>query len=260
MQKTSPNNYNNSIVKAFGLLENFSRLKPQWGVRELAREIGAHESTCYRLMSTLESLGVLYKNPDTDKYALGLKLYELGNRVRIYDSFVSLAHPELLKVAAEIEETVHLGIARKSSVLMIDKVESEKGLKLDSHIGQTSPMYCTGLGKILLAFEAGSKADLKNSYPGLKKFTRFTIDTWDKLNRELMKIRERQFAIDRQEYELGLICVAVPVYNCENRVVAALSAAGPSDRFKEDHLLNYLEILKNGAEAIRMKIGNYKLD
>jgi len=247
---------NNSIVKAFTLLEYFSNVKTHWGVRELSREIGLHESTTYRLMSTLESLGVLYKNPETEKYALGLKLHELGNRVKVFDSVVSLSHPVLNEVALEIEETVHLGIWHKGEVLMIDKVECEKGLRLDSRIGQTSPPHCTGLGKILLAFDYIHKNEFLEASDRLVSFTPNTITHKDKLKEELEKIHRQQYALDNQEFELGLICLAVPVFNNKGKLIAAISAAGPSVRFKKDQLKDYVEILKRGAEKLTHKIGN----
>ncbi|MBT8233839.1 MAG: IclR family transcriptional regulator [Saprospiraceae bacterium] len=255
----STSGLNGSIIKAFKLLEFFSPLKPSWGVRELARHIGANESTTYRMMSTLERLGILYKNPISEKYALGLKLYELGNRVDINDSFVHLTHPELEKVATEIEETVHLGILKDSSVLMVDKVESLKGLRLDSTVGQMSPLHCTGLGKVLLAFSnMPLRKKLMSDYD-FDVYTENTKKTIPSMTTELNKIKKNGFAIDRQEFELGLICVAVPVFNQENKLVAALSAAGPSDRFKENSLNEYVEILKRGANNIKSKIGNYKI-
>lgn len=249
---------NGSIVKAFSILEFYTSRKQDWGVRELARHMGTHESTTYRLMSTLESLGVLYKNPSTERYALGMKLYELGNRVDINASFIHLTHPELEKVALEIEETVHLGILKGQSVLMVDKVESTMGLRLDSTVGQSSPLHCTGIGKTLLSFSNKLNPNVIED-KNLENYTDKTICDRALLSREMQKIKKQGFAIDNQEFELGLICVAVPVFNQRNELVAALSAAGPSDRFKKESLLDYVKILKNGAEAIQNKIGNYKI-
>lgn len=249
---------NGSIVKAFSILEFYSSRKQEWGVRELARHMGTHESTTYRLMSTLESLGVLYKNPNTEKYALGMKLYELGNRVDINTSFIHLTHPELEKVALEIEETVHLGIIKGESVLMVDKVESTMGLRLDSSVGQTSPLHCTGIGKTLLSFSNNFNKSFLTNYI-FDCYTDKTISDWPSLRREMAKVRKQGFAIDNQEFELGLICVAVPVFNQKQELVAALSAAGPSDRFKKESLLDYVSILQRGAIAIKNKIGNYKI-
>ena len=122
MNKSIGKNLNHSVAKAFGLLEYFTDDKPEWGVRELAVELGANASTTYRLMATLENLGALKKNPISDKYSLGLKLFELGNRVEIQRVFVKHTHPELERVAKEITETVHLGILRKHQVFMVDKI------------------------------------------------------------------------------------------------------------------------------------------
>ena len=249
---------NGSVVKAFTLLEYFTKKKAQWGVRELARHMGKNESTTYRMMSTLETLGILFKNPESEKYTLGLKLYELGSRVDIYSSFVHLTHPHLEKVALEIEETVHLAILKNDKALMVDKVESVKGLRLDSSVGQTSPVHCTGVGKVLMAFCDASKKQFLQEYR-YEIFTEETLADHESFSDALMQIRQRGFAIDNQEYEQGLICVAVPVFNQKQELVAALSAAGPSVRFKKESLLDYVEILKRGADNIQANIGNYKI-
>jgi len=255
---TSNRPQNGSLVKAFALLEFFSNQKKQWGVRELSRHIGANESTTYRMMATLESLDILYKNPETEKYALGLKLYELGNRVDINASFIHLTHPELERVALEIEETVHLGILRNNKVLMVDKVESSMGLRLDSSVGQMSPIHCTGIGKVLVAFGDNMITSFLKSYDYVR-FTEKTIINKADFDKELRKIKKQFYAIDDQEFEQGLICVAVPVFNKKNDLVASLSAAGPSVRFKKDSLLEYVSILTKGANAIQQNIGNYKI-
>ena len=147
MNTESTKTYNNSILKAFDLLEFFTLEKPEWGVRELALAMGANKSTVYRLLTTLERLDVLRQDPISERYSLGLKLFELGNRVPLQQAFLSQTHPVLTQVAEEITETVHLGILKQGQVFMVDKVESHKGLKLSSVIGGYSPLYCTGLGQ-----------------------------------------------------------------------------------------------------------------
>jgi IclR family transcriptional regulator, KDG regulon repressor len=259
MEEANSKALNNSIAKAFNLLNYFNRSKPEWGVRELAKETGANKSTIYRMLATLESLGVLQKNVVSEKYSLGLKLFELGNRVSIQSALVSQTHPVLEKVAAEITETVHLGILKDSQVFMVDKIESPKGLKLNSVVGASSPAYCSGLGKTLMAHL--SEFDLNQTMKKIefKANTEFTITKKTILKKELEEIRTLGYAIDRQELELGLICVAVPVYNQNNQVIAALSAAGPAIRFQEENVKGYVAILKNGADAIQQKIGNFQL-
>lgn len=258
MNKSLGKNLNNSVAKAFALLEYFTVKKPEWGVRELAVEVGASASTTYRLMATLENLGALKKNPLSEKYSLGLKLFELGNRVEIQRVFVKHTHPELEKVAEEIKETVHLGILRNHQVFMVDRIESPKGLKLDSIIGTYSPAYCSGLGKILLAHLPLAQSKQTLEAISLIPNTKFTITKITRLLKELQTVQQQGFAIDREELEEGLICVAVPIYNQNDRVVAALSAAGPANRFREDAIGDYVAILQKGAQAIQQKIGNFQ--
>lgn len=259
--KDSPSkSLNNSVSKAFILLEHFTPNKSDWGVRELAQTIGANKSTTYRLMATLESLGVLQKNPTTERYSLGLKLFELGNRVKIQSALINQTHPELKKVASEITETVHLGIFKNNQVFMLDKVESPMGLKLNSIVGMSNPAYCSGIGKVLLAYQKPEKLkDILNSIQLIPK-TDYTITNKTKLKKELIDIKDKGYAIDRQELELGLICVAVPIYNQQNEVIAALSAAGPADRFREEALDEYIATLQKGANAIKNKIGNFQIE
>ena len=130
-----------SVLKTFAILENFTSEKAAWGVTELAKSIGANKSTVYRFLSDLESLDVLYKDPVTDKYSLGLKLFELGSRVSINEAFIDKVHPVIEHVANEITETVHLAVLKDKQVFYVDKVESPLGLKISSHIGFLQSCY-----------------------------------------------------------------------------------------------------------------------
>ncbi len=259
MKDSNAKSLNTSITKAFHLLDHFNSIKPEWGVRELAKETGANKSTTYRMLATLESLGVLRKDQTSEKYSLGLKLFELGNRVPVKHAFINHTHPVLQLVAAEITETVHLGILKDQQVFMLDKVESPKGLKLNSVIGTFSPAYCSGLGKVLLAHLDPLQQKKTLHAIALKANTEFTITKKAKLKKQLEQIKNQAYAIDRQELELGLICVAVPVYNQDDHVIAALSAAGPAIRFKEEKIEEYVAILQKGANMIRQKIGSLTL-
>lgn len=252
--------FNNSLIKAFGLLEHFSEEKPEWGVRELAQAMDANKSTVYRLLATLESLGVLRQDASTEKYSLGLKLFELGNRVPLQKAFVSQTHPELIRVAEEITETVHLGILKNEQVFMIDKVESHKGLKLNSVIGGYSPIHCTGLGKVLLAHQSSTTRRRILEQLELQAFTATTITVKRELTRQLDQIAAAGYALDREEWEMGLICLAVPVFNQSGALVAALSAAGPASRFRETGIEGYVQILRAGADRIRQKIGAFQFE
>ncbi len=251
-----------SVHKTFAILEYFTAQKPEWGVTELAQEIGTNKSTVFRFLSQMQSLDILDKDEHTEKYRLGLKLFELGNRVPLRQALIEKTHPALVSVAREITETVHIAVFKNHQAFYIDKVESPQGLKISSQIGSYNPAYATALGKVLLAFlpESQKKQSLDfifNQQP-MRAFTKNTITDPTALQAELDKIYIERYALDREEFEIGLICVAIPVSNQQGQVVASLSAAGPANRFKESELKRYVATLKKGAQAIQDNIGNFQ--
>lgn len=250
-----------SVYKTFAVLEQFTTHKPTWGVTELAEAMGANKSTIYRFLSDLNKLGIVYKDPSTDKYSLGLKLFELGSRVQLQSAFIDKTHPILQEIAADITETVHIGVLKTNRVFYVDKVESPQGLKISSHIGSYNPAYCTGLGKVLLSFlppseQATALRILQQQ--SFKAYTPNTITTISILTNEVAKIKSKGYAIDREEFELGLICVAVPIFNERDEIVASLSASGPANRFDENKVVDYVNTLQKGAAKIKSAIGIFR--
>jgi len=131
------------------------------------------------------------------------------------------------------------------------------GLQLKSSVGSYSPAYCTGIGKVLLSNLSDIELKAYLKHVPLVKRTSFTIRSKTKFVKELKKIKQQSFAIDRQELEQGLICVAVPVFNKNNQMIAAMSAAGPADRFREEAIEDYVAILTSGAIKIQQRIGAF---
>ncbi|WP_303317114.1 IclR family transcriptional regulator [Flavivirga abyssicola] len=247
---------NLSVIKAFKLLEVYLNGKEAWGVRELAKKTGYNKTTTYRLLSTLESLDIVQKNDD-DKYILGLKLFELGNLVSVYKSLRTFSRIPLENIAKDIKETVHFGVLKNNQVLYLNKAESELGLKVSTQIGSYQQAYCTALGKVLLAFSSANMISdyLKNV--NLKAFTSNTLITSKDLLTELEQIKTKGYALDMEELELGLICIAIPVFNKNKEVVAGVSVSGPSSRFKSENIVSYLSIIKKGALDIEAHIRDY---
>ncbi len=250
-----------SVDKTFTILEYFTPEQSEWSITALANTLGSNKSTIYRFLSDMEKRGIMYQDPQTGKYGLGLKLFELGNRVQIKSAFIDKTHPELVKVADNITETVHIAILKNAQVYYVDKVESPQGLKISTTMGTYNPAHATSLGKVLLAYSYRNYDNLinENNSNSLEVFTKNTIDKHDQLVLELQKVKKQGFAVDKEELEIGLICVAVPIFNANNEIVAALSAAGPANRFKPENLKNYVKILQAGADEIQAKIGDFKV-
>lgn len=251
-----------SVHKTFAILDYFTPEKPEWGVTELAKEIGTNKSNVHRFLSQMEAIEVLYKDEERDKYRLGIKLFELGNRVQINNAFVKHSHPALIEVAKNITETVLIGLLKNDSVFYIDKVESPQGLKISTQIGDYSPLYSKSIGKILLAYLSEEEQErllfqiYNENIP--TTFTNHTLTSKEGMKKELMEVKRKGYAIEKEESEIGLICVAIPIFNQNQEVVASLSADGPANRFQSEKVKDYVSILQKGAENIQNKIGKFK--
>lgn len=249
-------NLNQSIIKAFTVLDAFTNDKKEWGVRELANKTGYNKSTTYRLLSTLVSLNVIHQN-ENEKYCLGSKLFELGNRVSLYQSLITATNSPIKSVALEIQETVLLGILKEEQVFYVNKADSLQGLKISTSIGSYQPIHATASGKLLLAFSSIEKQEtyLKNN--SLTKYTQKTITKKSELKEKLNSIREQGYSLDLEEFELGLICIAIPIFNKKGNAIACISASGPSSRFKLENVQGYISILQKGATLIETSLQDF---
>ncbi len=241
---------NTSVEKAFKILDCFSIDKMELGVTEIAKLMGTNKSAVYRMLATMETLNVIQQNPENEKYRLGLKLFELGQNVSIHKNFISKARPFMEELVQRAGETAHLAIYRNQKVYFLDKVVGRHDLQINSRIGSEKPLHCTGLGKIMLAF---SDNNYKNtiSQLNLETVTKNTITNKKELIEEIEEIKQRGFALDMEENEIGLVCVAVPVFSTTGKFIAAISTSGPSARFNENEIQTYTGDLKHTAEQLK---------
>ena len=246
-------NLNQSIIKAFTVLDAFTNDKKEWGVRELANKTGYNKSTTYRLLSTLVSLNVIHQN-ENEKYCLGSKLFELGNRVSLYQSLITVTNQPIKNVALEIQETVLLGILKEERVFYVNKADSLQGLKISTSIGSYQPIHATASGKLLLAFSSIQKQETYFKNNPLTKYTQKTITKTSELKSKLKNIKKQGYSLDLEEFELGLICIAIPIFNKKGNAIACISASGPSSRFKLENVQRYISILKKGAVLIETSL------
>lgn len=243
------NNLNQSILKAFKLLDAFTSDKKEWGVRELAVQSGYNKSTTYRLLHTLASLNVIQQN-DNEKYSLGSKLFELGNRVPLYQSLINATKIPIRDIATDIEETVLFGILKDHQVFYINKAESIQGLKISTSIGSYQPLHATAIGKVLLAHCSDAQRKNALSHLTFKPYTKNTITDEKAFISVLQEVKAQGYAIDLEEFEMGLVCVAIPIFNKKNEFIGSISASGPLSRFEQKKVQNYISILQRGAEKI----------
>lgn len=226
----------NSIDRALDILLLLQQEGQEMGVTQMSGRLGMHKSTVYRTLNTLEQKGFVQQNPDNGKYWLGIKLYSLGMSIKEKLVLTKLIYPYAKELAERFREVVHVSVLDTGAEnypkhIIIDKV-GRQVLSLTPPIGSSAPCHCSAVGKCLLAFSA---PEYLNRFIGkvLPGFTAKTIVDWDKLLQELACVREKGYAYDDEELEMGLTCVAAPIFGQGQEAIAALSLSGPSSRVSE---------------------------
>jgi IclR family transcriptional regulator, KDG regulon repressor len=218
-----------AAAKALDLLSAFSFREPRLSLADLATRTGIPRPTAFRLLTTLEQAGFVAKV--SGEYQLGIKCFVLGNIVAASLDLREKAQRHLEQLRDATGETVHLAVLDGWQVLYLERLQSPHPIGfMRSRVGAIVPAYCTSLGKTLLAFAPHDDVEAWLSSQTFPAMTPQTITSPRRLLKELRAIRERGYALDEQEHELGVRCIAAPVWNHAGGVVAAISVAGPADR------------------------------
>ena len=219
-----------AVDKAISLLVAFGdQACSGVGVSELARRTRLNKSTAYRV------LGMLERNKVVERvgtgYRLGVRLHELGSSVYAPGSERTrdLLLPFVTDLYEATRQTVHLATLHGTDVIYLVKLYGHRPVPAPSRVGGHLPAYCTAVGKVQLAFDPEAAAQLSGTAP-LRAFTARTITDPAALAAELARIRRDGIAFDEEESQVGLCCVAAPVFGAGGRPVAALSVAGPARR------------------------------
>jgi DNA-binding IclR family transcriptional regulator len=225
------------------------------GVREMSRRSGQSKSNVQRIATELAACDLLEQNPATGAYRLGLRLFELGSAVPVRRELHDAAAAVLASLMHVTGETAHLGVLDGTHVVYVAKVESDRSIRLSTKVGGRKPTYCTGVGKALLAF-AGDDVVEAVVAAGLVGLTDRTITDGARLETELAAIRRRGYAVDDEEYEEHLRCVAAPVLDHTDVVIAAVSIAGPAHRMTDEELGTSVKAVLEGAKQVSRNLGH----
>ncbi|MGB9834839.1 MAG: IclR family transcriptional regulator [bacterium] len=225
-------------------------------LQEICEATRLSSSTAYRFLATFARYGFVDKDA-RNRYSLGLSCLELARSYFESNDLRKVALPEIEALRDEVKETVHLAILNEMEVVYLEKLPGLHAIGLmGSRVGGRAPAYCTGLGKILLAFSDPSEVRSYFLSHPLQRFTDKTITDLESLERELAEIRRRGYALDRGEHEIEVRCVAAPIFDMSGRAVGALSISGPAGRL-EPLEQNQILIEKTCATAknISKKLG-----
>ncbi|MEM1486349.1 IclR family transcriptional regulator [Oscillospiraceae bacterium PP1C4] len=226
-----------SLERAFDLIENLSLNPDGMQLMELSAATGLHKSTVHRLLASLAALGYIKKDENTGKYRLTLKLFELSGRVVDSIDVLEIAKAPLEQLRNTTQEAVHLVVREGIDIVYVHKVDSKNSsIRMFSRIGMRRPMYCTAVGKSILATMSDEEVMRIWERSNIIRYTQHTIVDLGSLFRELDEIRRRGYALDNEENELGVRCIGAAVLDYTGRGRAALSISAPIGRMTDERI------------------------
>lgn len=235
-------------------MEALATRRASTGITELAGLVGLHVSTVHRLLATLVDRGYVRQDPETSRYHLGARVFSLANAADSHLDLRLVARPYLERLMRAAGETANLVTGTRDEVVYLDQIECEHLVKMFTRPGMRAPLHSTGSGKVLMAFRRPDQIDHVLAGP-LRQFTRHTIAGRAALEKELAGIRRDGFAIDNEEMEDGVRCVAVPIFDRRNEVVGALSVSGPISRMTPERAQRIAPNAKQISAELSRQLG-----
>ncbi|SPH18737.1 Transcriptional regulator KdgR [Defluviimonas aquaemixtae] len=239
-----------TVGKALDVLEMIAERGGPVRFSELLEKSRYPKATLYRLLQTLTKQHMLRHDPENGAYSLGVRLVRLAHSAWAQSSLAPLARPYIDELSRETGETIHLAQLDRGQVLYVDKRNAVRAIEMFAQAGKVGPAYCTGVGKAMLAYldeESLAEAMTAQSF---YRHTPNTITSERGLRAELVGVRERGYALDREEHEPGIICCAVPILSRAGRVLGALSQTSSTNRTTVEQLDTLAGALKGVADKI----------
>jgi len=245
-----------SVTNALNLLEEFKGDRDELGVTELSNRLKLHKNNIFRLLATLEARGYIEQNKATENYRLGLKSLELGQTFIKQLGLVRQAKPFLQEIVKQCNETAYIGTIRQSSVVCLDVEEANQTVRVANQVGWRLPIHCTAIGKAQIAYVSEEELEKLGVLDNMGKFTENTIVDRAEFIRHLKEVANRGYAIDNEEYNPGVRCVAVPIRDYTGRIVGGICVCGPSFRMTDELLkTKIIPVVKGAGEKASKRLG-----
>ncbi|MGD8352799.1 MAG: IclR family transcriptional regulator [Pseudomonadota bacterium] len=242
-----------SVDHAFDVLEAFRADEPELGVTQLAKLLNLHKNNVFRILATLESRGYVEQNPRTGNYRLGLKAFEAGQAYLRHTSLLSVAHPQMEGLSIQLRENSYLAVMRGDYVFYLDEIIADQTIQVITRLGTRVSPHCTATGKVFLAYLEESLADDLLETMDLEKLTINTITDKKRLRSEMEKVFENGYAVDNEEWTMGLKCVAAPILDYYGKIQGTLSVSGPSHRLSDTRITEEIvpAVVEHATEVSR---------
>ncbi len=254
-RRSGNTNVVHSVVRALSLLDSMAVQGRAIGIADLSKRVRLHVSTVHRLLATLITRGYVRQDPETGKYGLGLRTFVLGQAYLEQMDLRRVVRPALRRLAQTTGETANLVVMDREEAVYLDKAESTQSLRFFSRIGHRAPLYCTAVGKVLLAWLPSEEREEVLGRLPLTPLTRNTITEVDALRRELERVAAQGYALDREECEEGASCLAVPLRDHSGLVSAALGISAPTVRLTDAKREQLTLLLLEEGRGLSQELG-----
>lgn len=240
-----------SVVKAMKVLEEFKE-KKELGTTDLSKKLDIPKSTMFNILYTFTELGYIQQTK-YDKYKLSTKIFELSQSIE-YD-LRNEAKPYLRKLSEATRETINLVLHMEEKVLYTEKVESQEPININTKIGKKEDIYCTAVGKAILAFLKQDRQEKIFEKIIFHSHTPNTITDLEDLKEEIITIKNRGYAVDNEEFARGVKCVAAPIFDYKGDPISAVSITGPAERMDSKGIERLASLVKENAMDISNVLG-----
>lgn len=237
-----------SLARGLKILDLLAQSETGLSIGEVAHELEIDKSSALRLLQTLSAYGFTEKDTLSFKYSLGFHMVSLSRAILHRMPLVEMARPYLKRLVDQTGECAHLGVLFKDQVLYVDQVESPATLRANAEVGQTAPLHCTALGKAILAF---GDCPLPTE---MRSFTKNTIIDPEMLQKNLKKIQEQGYAVDEEEFDIGVHCLAVPVFDFHKKLVGSIGISGPASRLSSHKLKDISQIVLEVGQGLSRRM------
>lgn len=244
-----------SIDRALDIIQCVAERNGALGVDDITAATGLPKSTVFRVLATLTARRFVDRDPERQTYRLGTLALTIGARALGDLDLRQIAKPHIERLMQATSETVHLAVLAEDTALCIDKIDSNRSVRMSSFVGFRDPLYCSGVGKALLAFqdEPTRRALLADIRFG--RLTPHTIDDIATLAAQIETIRRQGYATDIEEMEEGLACIAAPIRDHSGKVIASVSISGPTTRVSDETMPDLIRIVRAAACDISHDLG-----
>lgn len=247
-----------SVDRSLRILEELANSPEEMSITQISENLELNKSTVHRLLRTLVARGFVIQNPETRDYKITFKMYNLGSRwVRNLD-VLEISKPYTKKLMEEVNEIVHLVVLDQDSVIYVDKVSADNTIQMASNVGNRAPLYCTAVGKSILAHMSDEEIKEYWQNEDIIKHTEHTITDFDDLVVELEKVKSLGYAQDNEENETDVRCIGAPIFDYNNEVNAAISMSAPKIRFSDDRIDDLSQRIIKYANLISKELGYNK--